>query len=248
MDENGIVGLAHRAERSLDPDEGLAAIPMMRQRLAELEEEHVERALEAGWSWARIGARLRISRQAAHRRHRELRQRSRRRYQRLQLTDPLREALVRAAAEAEAMQQCSVEAGHLLLGIACADRGAARKLLHESGITDAHLRERVHRHYSRTVGEEGSPSKMSQKRERPVTEWASQLRLGRSTAQALRDGLREAGTLGAATVAPEHVLLALLRQEGARWMLTGEARVTPEQLRARLRDELETGTRGEAHV
>jgi hypothetical protein len=60
--------LASRAAAA-DPAEGLGAIVALRRRLDALESAHVERALEQGWSWSRVGRALGVTKQAVHRRH-----------------------------------------------------------------------------------------------------------------------------------------------------------------------------------
>jgi len=51
-----------------DPDDGFAAVVSLRRLAATIERASVDRALEAGWTWADIGQALGISAQAAHKR------------------------------------------------------------------------------------------------------------------------------------------------------------------------------------
>jgi hypothetical protein len=53
----------------LDPDDGLRAVVALRQFADRLEDEHVERAIRQGWSWARIAEALNVTRQAVHKKH-----------------------------------------------------------------------------------------------------------------------------------------------------------------------------------
>ncbi len=50
------------------PDDAFAAVVALRRLAATLERETVDRALEAGWTWAEIGQALGMSAQAAHKR------------------------------------------------------------------------------------------------------------------------------------------------------------------------------------
>jgi hypothetical protein len=52
-----------------DPREGLEAIVALRRTLEALEAAHVENAIVAGWSWARIAEVLGVSKQAVHKKH-----------------------------------------------------------------------------------------------------------------------------------------------------------------------------------
>lgn len=52
-----------------NPGNGLGAIRRLRQELERAEEAQVANALAAGWSWARIGRALGVSRQAVHRKY-----------------------------------------------------------------------------------------------------------------------------------------------------------------------------------
>lgn len=53
----------------LDPDEALRAVGALREYADRLEDEHVERAIIQGWSWARIAEALNVTRQAVHKKH-----------------------------------------------------------------------------------------------------------------------------------------------------------------------------------
>ena len=53
----------------LDPDDGLRAVVALRQLADRLEDDHVQRAIEQGWSWARIAEALNVTRQAVHKKH-----------------------------------------------------------------------------------------------------------------------------------------------------------------------------------
>lgn len=51
-----------------DPEAALAQVVALRRQADLLERQAVRRALEQGWSWARIAQALGVSRQAAHKR------------------------------------------------------------------------------------------------------------------------------------------------------------------------------------
>ncbi len=52
-----------------DPADALRAVVALRQLADQLEDEYVERALVAGWSWARVAEALNVTRQAVHKKH-----------------------------------------------------------------------------------------------------------------------------------------------------------------------------------
>ena len=67
-----IIALLERTLTDPDPIEALATLTDLRGELDELERTHVARALQAGESFADVARPLGISRQAAHRRYRDL--------------------------------------------------------------------------------------------------------------------------------------------------------------------------------
>jgi hypothetical protein len=56
-------------ETDEDPYLGQMGVVSLRTLAEALEEHHVNRAREAGWSWADVGALLDVSAQAAHKKH-----------------------------------------------------------------------------------------------------------------------------------------------------------------------------------
>lgn len=58
------------AASSRDPAVGLAAVASLRTLLESLEELQVTNARDRGWSWQQIADRLRVSRQAVHKKYR----------------------------------------------------------------------------------------------------------------------------------------------------------------------------------
>jgi hypothetical protein len=63
------VGMPTHLEGDVDPEDGLRAVVALRQLANRLEDDHVERAIREGWSWARIAEALNVTRQAVHKKH-----------------------------------------------------------------------------------------------------------------------------------------------------------------------------------
>lgn len=57
------------AAADADPRTGLRAVRALRRLVEQLERTQVQRAREAGWSWADIAEVLGVSRQAVHKKH-----------------------------------------------------------------------------------------------------------------------------------------------------------------------------------
>jgi transposase-like protein len=110
-----IVALLERALTVPAPIESLATLAELRTELDELERVHVARALQAGESYADIARPLNISRQAAHRRYRDLASAP---PPKPTLSPEARAALVRAREEAARHGSISIDSTHLLLAIA----------------------------------------------------------------------------------------------------------------------------------
>lgn len=62
------VEMAARASGT-DPAEGLAAVVALRTLVNALEEAHVARAREMGWSWQDIAGALGVTRQTVHKKY-----------------------------------------------------------------------------------------------------------------------------------------------------------------------------------
>jgi hypothetical protein len=58
--------------RAADPETGLRAVARLRQLVEQLEAEQVAAARRAGWSWREIAVRLGVTKQAVHRKHRQI--------------------------------------------------------------------------------------------------------------------------------------------------------------------------------
>jgi transposase-like protein len=110
-----IIALLERALTHPEPRPSLATLTDLRRELDELERANVARALRAGESYADIARPLGISRQAAHRRYRNLATTA---PQRPTLSAEARAALIRAREEATRHGSNSIDSTHLLLAIA----------------------------------------------------------------------------------------------------------------------------------
>jgi hypothetical protein len=115
-----------------EPGKALAAIRRLRQELDEIEEAQVSNALSRGWSWARIGRALGVSRQAVHRKY------SRCSAAPLAWSGPvlasnLKVAIVVARTEAAARGDALVGTEHLLLGLLQQGEGSAADALRAAG-------------------------------------------------------------------------------------------------------------------
>ncbi len=67
-----------KAVDSRDPAVGLAAVASLRTLVDELEALHVDNARRCGWSWQAIADLLGVTRQSAHKKHRDDRRRGQR--------------------------------------------------------------------------------------------------------------------------------------------------------------------------
>jgi hypothetical protein len=108
-----IIALLERALTVPEPVQGLTTLTELRSELDALERVHVARALQSGSSYADVAAPLGISRQAAHRRYRNLATPP----PRPMLSPEARSALIRAREEATRHGSMSIDSTHLLLAI-----------------------------------------------------------------------------------------------------------------------------------
>jgi len=140
--EPGLAPLAAALEAAPDPRTALRQIAALRERLDEVEREHVTGALAAGASLAAVGRDLGISRQAVHRRYgasstAASSHRTRRRETAavsaagVRLTAEARLVLRHALAEAEAAGDAAVDGGHVLLALL---RPPALPALEDAGV------------------------------------------------------------------------------------------------------------------
>src|SRR5690349_8334159 len=117
FDHQRIPLLLERATATGDPMAALQALTELRHQLDLVERDQVTRALDAGHSFTAIAVPLAISRQAAHRRYRDLAAPTAPR-QPPTLSPEARTALQRARQEAARQGAESIESEHLLLAVA----------------------------------------------------------------------------------------------------------------------------------
>jgi hypothetical protein len=110
-----IITLLERTLTDRDAVHSLSLLTDLRAELDELERFHVGRALQSGGSYADVARPLGISRQAAHRRYRDLAAPP---PQKPTLAPEARAALIRARQEATRHGSVSIDSKHLLLAIA----------------------------------------------------------------------------------------------------------------------------------
>jgi transposase-like protein len=134
-----LTDLLEHAVRASDPEVALHALTALRRELDAFERVQAWRALEAGSSYGAVARALGISRQAAHRRYRELAAAteppSGADPQPLQVSPEARAAVQLAAEEAEALGAVQLGSEHLLLGILRAGDDVAAGALHAAGVT-----------------------------------------------------------------------------------------------------------------
>lgn len=202
-----ICRLAQEAAEAGDAEPALRVLTELRGELDAFERLHVGRGLAAGRSFAELARVLGISRQAAHRRYRELAPR-RRRPRRLEATEHVRQVIRIALAETCAAGRTAVGSRELLLAILRTDRDAARAL-RAQGVTLEAARA------CRAVdGDGGDPAGL-----RRILQRAGRLALGRRDRQ----------------LASTHLLLALVADSdrGAAHTLAALG-TTPASIRAAL--------------
>lgn len=122
-----------------NPGNGLEAIRRLRHELERAEEAQVANALASGWSWARIGRALGVSRQAVHRKY------ARCAPSPLATSVPsvagsVRVVLVLARTEAAARGDALVGTEHLLLALLQQGEGRAAHALRDAGASLRMLR------------------------------------------------------------------------------------------------------------
>jgi ATP-dependent Clp protease ATP-binding subunit ClpA len=112
-----ICRLAEAVAEASDPEVALNTLCDLRRELDEFERQQVARALTAGGSFGAVARAIGISRQAAHRRFRDLAPRRRRAGHRLAPTPEVRLAIDYAQEEAAQLGSGALEPKHVLLGI-----------------------------------------------------------------------------------------------------------------------------------
>jgi transposase-like protein len=210
------------AVRAAQPAAALRAMTALREELDAFERLQVARALDAGQSFGDVARALGISRQAAHRRYRDLAgialpEGDAPAERRVVVTSEARTAVALAREEAIALDAPTVGSEHLLLGIIRSRARGVVELLESGGVTLAEAR-RCARPTLVVEGEAaGRPG---------VSPYAS----------AVFDGaLRFAVERGDAFVGVEHLLLASLEDpSGGAWRTLTELGLDPDGVRAAL--------------
>jgi ATP-dependent Clp protease ATP-binding subunit ClpA len=137
-----ICALAVDAAAAPDAGEALATLTRLRLELHEFERQQVARALTTGQSFGEIARAMGISRQAAHRRFRDLSVQRGQEPGRLGPTPEVRLAFEYAVAEAKALGASVLSSAHILLGILRnGDRRAAAALAASGATLDGLRRE-----------------------------------------------------------------------------------------------------------
>ena len=123
-----ICALAEEAAEAADPEVALATLTTIREELQEFERQQVARALTSGRSYGDVARAMGISRQAAHRRFRDLAKQPRGK-RRLPPTPEVRLVFDYAREEARALGASVLAPVHVVLGILRnGDRRAAAAL------------------------------------------------------------------------------------------------------------------------
>ncbi len=134
-----LVQLLEHAVRASEPEVALHALTALRRELDAFERVQAWRALDAGSSYGAVARALGISRQAAHRRYRELAAATEPppggEPTRLRVTPEARAAVQLAGEEATALGAVQMGSEHLLLGILRAGDGQAAGALRAAGVT-----------------------------------------------------------------------------------------------------------------
>ena len=124
-----ICNLAEEAASAADPEAALETLTRIREELAEFERQQVARALTAGRSYGDVARAMGITRQAAHRRFKDLTKGPRRGSERLPPTPEVRLVFEYAREEARSLGASVLAPVHVLLGILRnGDRRAAAAL------------------------------------------------------------------------------------------------------------------------
>ena len=221
--------LAHDAVHIPDPETALRALSALRLELDQIEPELVARALQAGATWSDVARALGVSKQAAHRKHREL-------ARTLQLSSPgggpkvlvtpeARRSIQFARDEAKQLGQPAVGTEHILLGILRCRGSRAVEALNTLGVTHEAARLCVQPTMPGVAPEPAGIDGEGKQRQ-GVTAHARRI---------LEGSLREAVKRHEGYIGVEHILLALLSDSRNGAVQTLEAmKTTPKAIRRQL--------------
>ncbi len=136
-------------------------------------------------------------------------------------TQRARHVLALAHQEAEQAHQGLIGTEHMLLGLLEEDGGVAGRVLRELGLEAERVREMIQR-----VGSEGHYT-------------SDKIELAADTQQVLEFAIDEARKMGHHYIGTEHLLLGLIRSEGAAMEVLKKLGVTPDQVRRQTRRVLQ---------
>src|SRR5664280_537103 len=139
-------------------------------------------------------------------------------------TQRARHVLALAHQEAERTHQGFIGTEHLLLGLLEEDGGVAGRVLRELGLEIERVRE------------------MIQRVSNPGDFETSKIELAPDTQQVLEFAIDEAHKMGHHYIGTEHLLLGLVRSEGAAMEVLKKLGVTPDQIRRQTRRVLQEST------
>jgi ATP-dependent Clp protease ATP-binding subunit ClpA len=216
--------LARDTVRIADPETALRALTALRQELDATEPEIVRRALQAGASWSQVARALGVTKQAAHRKYRHLFDQAWASDESRVLVSPeARRSIEFARQEAKRLAQPAVGTEHILLGVLHCEGSYAVGALHAEGVTlDA----------ARGCLQTTMPGVPPSEQSRPADQRASVSAHARRILEASK---REAVRRGDASIAVEHLLLALLSDSRNGAVQTIEQlRTTPTRIRRQL--------------
>ena len=217
--------------RAAQPAAALRAMTALREELEAFERLQVALALDAGQSFSAVARALGISRQAAHRRYRDLvgvalpdtgaEPKGR---ERILVTSEARAAVTLAREEATAMRAGTVGSEHLLLGIIRSRATAAAALLEAGGITLAEARRCAQP--TLVDGAPQAPSEAVASGPRGISAYARAV---------FEQSLREAVKRGDGYIGVDHLLLAALQDpNGGACRTLCELGLDPQEVRAGL--------------
>ncbi len=214
--------------RAAQPTAALRSMTALREELHAYERLQVARALDAGQSFSAVARSLGISRQAAHRRYRDLvgvslPESAPAAGGRMLVTSEARAAVTLAREEATAMGAGTVGSEHLLLGIIRSRASSTMSVLEASGVTLADARR-----CAQPTLVDGAPPPA------PPSPVASGPRGISAYARAVfEQSLREAVKRGDGYIGVDHLLLASLEDpEGGACRTLCELGLDPEQVRS----------------
>ena len=218
--------LAGGIVRSSDAEEALRALTALRKELELVEPDLVRRAVRGGASWSQVAKALGVSKQAAHRKHREAVEQAAEGEQpapKILVTAEARRSIALARREAHELGQRAVGTEHVLLGILRCENSHAVAALKALGVTLERARASL------------QPTLVNVTSDPPPEASADGDDITPHERRILEGSLREAVRRHEGYIGVEHLLLALLtdRRNGAVQTLT-QLKATPAAIRRQL--------------